>query len=73
LLHRIFEVRVLVKRGWSGFYEKEDEVEDTLRKPGEDRPGQENSRISIGQTRGGGSLPVIYVITTIGQYFGEAC
>ena len=32
---------------------QEDEVEDVLRKPGEDRPGKENSRIAIGQTRGG--------------------
>ena len=26
----------------------EDEVEDVLLKPGEDRPGKENSRIAIG-------------------------
>jgi hypothetical protein len=32
---------------------REDEVEDVLKKPGEDRPGKENSRIAIGQTRGG--------------------
>ena len=30
---------------------REDEAEDVLRKPGEDRPGKENSRIAIGQTR----------------------
>ena len=40
---------------------REDEVEDVLRKPGEDRPGKENSRIAIGQTRGGRYLRVIYV------------
>ncbi len=27
----------------------EDEVEEVLRKPGEDRPGREGSRVSIGQ------------------------
>ena len=40
---------------------REDEVEDVLQKPGEDRPGKENSRIAIGQTRGGRYLRVIYV------------
>jgi hypothetical protein len=40
---------------------REDEVEDVLKKPGEDRPGKENSRIAIGQTRGGRYLRVIYV------------
>ena len=40
---------------------REDEVEDVLQKPGEDRPGKENSRIAIGQTRGGRFLRVIYV------------
>lgn len=39
----------------------EDEVEDILRKPGEDRPGREGSRVAIGQTRGGRYLRVIYV------------
>ncbi len=28
---------------------REDEVEDVLQKPGEDRPGKENSRIAIGR------------------------
>lgn len=37
------------------------EVEDVLRKPGEDRPGKSNSRIAIGQTKGGRYLRVIYV------------
>lgn len=40
---------------------REDEVEDVLRKPGEERPGKENSRIAIGQTKGGRYLRVIYV------------
>ena len=40
---------------------REDEVEDVLRKPGEDRPGKENSRIAVGQTRAGRYLRVIYV------------
>ena len=39
----------------------EDEVEDVLRNPGEDRPGREGSRVAIGQTRGGRYLRVIYV------------
>ena len=41
--------------------EREDEVEDVLRKPGEDRPGKENSRIAIGQTEAGRYPRVIYV------------
>ena len=40
---------------------RENEVEDVLRKPGEDRPGKEYSRIAIGQTKGGRYLRVIYV------------
>ena len=39
----------------------EDEVEDVLRRPGEDRPGSEGSRVALGQTRGGRYLRVIYV------------
>ncbi len=39
----------------------ENEIEDVLRKPGEDRPGKENSRIAIGQTKAGRYLRVIYV------------
>jgi hypothetical protein len=38
---------------------RENEVEDVLRKPGEDRPGKENSRIAIGQTKTGRYLRVI--------------
>ena len=39
----------------------EDEVADVLRRPGEDRPGQEGCRIAIGQTSAGRYLRVIYV------------
>ena len=39
----------------------EDEVEDVLAKPLEDRPGREESRIAIGQTREGRYLRVVYV------------
>ncbi len=37
------------------------EVEDVLREPGEDRPGREDSRVAIGQTRAGRYIRVIYV------------
>lgn len=39
----------------------EDEVRDILSRPGEDRPGQEGSRVAIGQTQAGRYLRVIYV------------
>lgn len=39
----------------------EDEVEDVLRKPGEDRPGRKGSRVAVGQTAAGRYLRVIYV------------
>ena len=39
----------------------EDEVEDVLLNPGEDRTGRDNSRIAIGQTQNGRYLQVIYV------------
>jgi len=39
----------------------ESEVEDVLRKPGEDRQGWEGSRVAIGQTNNGRYLRVIYV------------
>ena len=39
----------------------DDEVEDVIRRPGEDRPGREDSRIAMGQTRDGRHLRVIYV------------
>ncbi len=39
----------------------EPEVEAVLRRPIEDRPGREGSRVAIGQTRGGRFLRVVYV------------
>jgi hypothetical protein len=39
----------------------EDEVEEVLARPGEDRPGREDSRVAIGQTAAGRYLRVIYV------------
>ena len=39
----------------------EQEVEDVLTNPGEDRPGREGSRVAIGQTQAGRYLRVIYV------------
>ena len=39
----------------------ESEVEDVLRRPRENLPGREGSRIAIGQTRAGRYLQVIYV------------
>lgn len=39
----------------------EEEVEDVLSRPGEDRPSRENSRVATGQTRSGRHLRVIYV------------
>ena len=37
------------------------EVEEILRRPGEDRPGQEDSRVAIGKTDAGRYLRIIYV------------
>lgn len=39
----------------------EDEAEDVLRNPGEDRQGHEGSRVAVGQTAAGRYLRVIYV------------
>jgi hypothetical protein len=39
----------------------EEEVRQVLRKPGEDRPGTEGSRVAIGQTDAGRNLKVIYL------------
>ncbi len=39
----------------------EEEVEEVLRKPDEDRRGRDGSRVAIGQTDGGRTLRVIYV------------
>jgi len=37
------------------------EVEDVLLRPGEDRPGREGSRVAIGRTQAGRHLRVVYV------------
>jgi hypothetical protein len=39
----------------------ETEVEEVLARPGEDRQGEEGSRVAIGQTMAGRYLRVIYV------------
>jgi len=39
----------------------EQEVEDVLRRPMEDRAGREGSRVALGRTRAGRYLRVIYV------------
>lgn len=39
----------------------ENEVEEVLKETGEDRPGQEGSRVALGQTLSGRYLRVIYV------------
>ena len=39
----------------------EDEVQNVLERPGEDRPGKEGSRVAIGKTESGRYLRVIYV------------
>ena len=46
---------------------REDEVEDVLRRPGEDRPGDKDARIAIGQTDAGRHLRVVYVPGLIPQ------
>jgi len=39
----------------------EQEVEDALRRPIEDRPGRNGSRVALGRTRAGRYLRIIYV------------
>ena len=39
----------------------EQEVEDVVQAPGEDRPGRDGSRVAIGQSQSGRYLRVIYV------------
>ena len=46
----------------------EQEVEDVLENPGEDRVGREGSRVALGQTRGGRYLRVIYVPESEGAF-----
>ena len=38
----------------------ENEVREVLRRPGEDRAGDEDSRVAIGQTQAGRYLKIIY-------------
>ncbi|MHB1326217.1 MAG: DUF4258 domain-containing protein [Thermoleophilia bacterium] len=40
----------------------ETEVEEVLQRPGEDRPGQEGARVTIGRTSSGRYLRVIYTL-----------
>jgi hypothetical protein len=44
------------------------EVEEVLRRPGEDRPGQEDSRVAIGKTDAGRYLRIIYVLEPGGVF-----
>lgn len=46
----------------------EQEVEEILQRPGEDRPGPEGARVAIGRTSNGRYLRVIY---TLDQEFGS--
>jgi hypothetical protein len=39
----------------------ENEIVEVLRGPGEDRPGQDGSRVAMGQTASGRHLRIIYV------------
>jgi Domain of unknown function (DUF4258) len=39
----------------------EEDVEDVLRRPLEDRPGREGSRVALGRSQAGRYLRVIYV------------
>ena len=41
---------------------RENEVEEVLKNPGEDRPGREGSRVALGQTESGRYLKVIYAL-----------
>jgi hypothetical protein len=40
----------------------EEDVEEVMRRPGDDLPGREGSRIALGQTEGGRYLQVVYVL-----------
>jgi len=40
---------------------RESEVREILRRPGEDRPGTEGSRVAVGRTAAGRYLRIIYV------------
>jgi hypothetical protein len=43
----------------------ENEVEDILSRPGEDKRGRDNSRVATGQTQAGRYLCVIYVLDAL--------
>ena len=43
----------------------EAEVEEVLSRPGEDRPGQEGTRVAIGRTSNGRYLRVIYTLDRV--------
>ena len=45
----------------------EDEVQEVLRRPGEDRAGDEDSRVAIGQTNAGRCLKVVYARDPVGD------
>jgi hypothetical protein len=45
----------------AGHNVSESEVEEVLRKSGEDRPGRDGSRVALGKTSGGRYLRVIYI------------
>jgi hypothetical protein len=45
----------------------EEEVREVLRRPGEDRAGEEDSRVAIGQTVAGRYLKVIYARDVAGD------
>jgi hypothetical protein len=45
----------------------EEEVESVLRRPGEDRPGDDGARIAVGQTEIGRHLRIVYVPDQIPQ------
>jgi len=44
---------------------EERDVEDVLRRPLEDRPGREGSRVALGRSQAGRYLRVIYVPDTV--------
>ena len=46
----------------------EEEVEDVLASPGEDRLGREGSRVALGQTQAGRYLRIVYVPESEGAY-----
>lgn len=46
----------------------EQEVEDVLASPGEDRVGREGSRVALGQTREGRYLRVVYIPEVDGAF-----